>query len=151
MNKSRIFCILLCSLLIVLTVSCVSAVSVDDLKIPSEFVEVSDGYYQSSIDSDYCFYVGELSLNEDLFATDESSMYGVSKLDDDIYVYIDGMLVSSGVQEIVELDEGKYVVSIFNDNLISDPDDSSDVLLMESYHQDLIKFNEDNGLTPIEY
>ena len=138
-------------LVILLLASSVNAVSVNNLKMPSGYEEISDGYYVSTYDSDVHIYIGELSLNDKLFETDEETYYGVSKLDDDIYVYIDALLSSSGVEEIVDLDEGKYVISIYNDDLISDPDNSNDVLTMEGYHQDLIKFNELNNLKPEVY
>ena len=132
-------------------VTSVSAVSLDDLKIPSNYLEESDGYYTDILDEDTHIYIGELALNDKLFENSPDGTYGVSKLDDNIYIYLDTLLVSSGVQEIVELDEGKYVVSFYNDNVVADVDNNDDVKMMDGYHQELKKFNKDNGLTPIEF
>ena len=141
--------ICVCLIICLLSISVVYSVSVEDIKVPNTYSKVDEGYYTSISDKNVHVYIGKFEDNDLLFVNSDDGTYGVSMLDDKIYIYLDTLLVSSGVQEVVNLDEGKYMISVYNDDIVADPDSNYDVSLMNGYHQ-LKDINNLNGLTPVE-
>ena len=128
-----------------------SAAATDyNLKAPTGIDDISTGVGKYADDKDVYMYIGKLSDNEGVFENNTDEGFGVSKLNDNIYVYIDSLLKESGVQEVVDINGEQTVVSVSNSQWISDPSNPEDLSEMETYHSMLKEFNKLNNLEPVE-
>lgn len=125
-------------ILLILAVSVVSAIDMEDMKVP-------DGFEKSSSN---CFEKGKFELNiapysdsnKDLVFEDEDN-YKISEYSSNIYTYVDKLVKHAGAVEVVEINGEKYLVECLKEDTISDE---------SSAYRYLTEFNSLNDLTPIE-
>lgn len=130
--------ITLTMIVLILAVGFVSAMDIEDMKVP-------DGFKKSSSN---CFEKGDYELNLAPYSNSDKGLvfeddddYSVSEYSSNIYKYTDKLVKNAGAVEVVELDGSKYLVECVKKDTASE--DSS----IYSY---LTEFNSLNDLTPIE-
>lgn len=125
-------------IVLILAVGVVSAIDMEDMKVP-------DGFEKSSSN---CFEKDKYELNlvpysdsdkELTFENDDG--YTVSKYSSNIYKYTDKLVKNVGAIEVVEIDGNKYLIECVK------KDTTSVDSLVYDY---LTEFNSLNDLTPIE-
>ena len=137
--------IILITLIITILTATASAVEIADLNIPSYYIEDTNGLYELNTDENVHLYIGNYSLNEEVFNSNVEDGYLVTNIGNNTYYFIDETLNQAGLQELVEIDGVKYVISISKDKT-SELSNADKVL----FEEDLNKINNDNDLTPVE-
>ena len=140
--------ILIMLLVFFLTIGVVTAIEIDDFKVPTGFGNLNNGIALDTSDSDTYLYVEKITDNS-YFESDPNDGYAVSKLDDEMYVFVDTVTKEAGVQEKVEVDGDYYLVSVSKANWENSANNPEDVDKMQSFRLALEEFNSDNNLKPI--
>lgn len=125
-------------IVLIITVSVVSAVDFEDMKFPDGFEKYSSNCFEKD---DY-----ELNLvpysdsDKDLIFEDDDD-YTVSEYSSNIYKYTDKLVETVGAIEVVKIDDDTYLVECVKKDTTSED---------SSVYDYLIEFNNLNDLTAIE-
>ena len=130
-------------LTIFLLIGTVCATDIDSLKTPTDCKELKDGTGAFTNHIDRMLYVEKVSGDYKTDWFTNTSTMTVKDVGDNIYLYSDTDLKTYGYQEIVNIDDTDYMVSINQNSKLSP---SEEKLLLESMKE----FNKLNDLKPIE-
>ena len=135
--------------ILLLLIGAVAAVKVDSLKTIPDYNEWDEnGYSNYTTNSNRYFFVEKVTELDDAFVDDwfnnhTDLKYMTMPVGDNIFYFEDDTFTFYGYQEVVNIDDEYYMISI-NQNSHLSPSEKN------SYLDDLKEFNELNNLTPLE-
>ena len=147
-NNMKIWKILIGISILFLLIGSAAAIESSDFKPLDDYTAFdSVGYSNYTTDHTRYILVEGITFDDDLkeewFTSHPEYDYKVESVGDNIYSVEDGLFQYYGYQEVVELDDGYYMVSINHNSKLSPSE-------VKEYLADLKEFNELNNLKPIE-
>ena len=132
--------------LVLVVIAAVSAASISDFKAPEGFTDWGDGFYVSydGDNPDQFLSIVEYSQEnlENYTANDTQTGQTVYPYENNTYNFVVNDMDEKGSFEMVEVDGVKFIIA-FEKAGIGDKNDFNETF------DNLMKFNELNGLTPI--
>ncbi len=133
---------------LIILVACIGVVcAVPSITAPDGYTAAGDGFVSTS-DSDVAVVIS--SWNDTNLLYENRTDYGISEIEDNIYLFVDKTNNNSGVREAVEIDGDNYTISIIGTNWVIDHNDDNDMSKAKELYDDLKEFNKENDFEPLE-